>query len=485
MKRLAWMLLMMIGLTPARSDAARPLTRPQVLLWEASTTAELRGQLRAFADSAMRGDAQARLDAGEALYFLAQSYDRDAQPDSAIDVYRRAVASRGDRAERLGLVDLLLARRGPEAAAEVRRLLADDLQQVGTESAWSAANLYARLAWVQSVAAQPESAATWITEWTGPLTRDAAWAKRLADIAAQANRPDLVWRLALPIAVRSHGLDPQAMRLLSGAAHAGATTMDAAAVVARESARRDSVSVHWRRAVGARSLTVRAADGFPLAVTFFPARAASRPRVALLIAQPSDTLALFDSLAVQLSRAGVAVAILDPRGSRGSVAASAPGPDVWTGQEARFLERTARDAKDALTALVNLRLVDARRALIGATGSLALAAAEMGCADPRVAGVLLITPAPAGVDRGRLRASLRASALPLFLQVAPEDVEATLLADRLAEWLPMKQTRVADTRQAGRSAAVFRGDAKAVGRLLTWWQDAPPRPPATPPSRRR
>ena len=84
-----------------------------------------------------------------------------------------------------------------------------------------------------------------------------------------------------------------------------------------------------------------------------------------------------------------------------------------------------------------------------------------------------------------LRASLARSQARLFVQVAPEDVETMLLADRLAESLPIQQTRVADTGQSGRSAAIFRADPKAVGRLLSWWKDVPLRRPATPPARPR
>ncbi|MEO7867038.1 MAG: hypothetical protein ABIU54_05290, partial [Candidatus Eisenbacteria bacterium] len=92
--------------TPSPVSAARPLTRPQVLLWDASGTIELRRSLRAFADSAAAGDPHDRLDAGEALTFLGSSYEREGSLDSAAACFRRAVAIRGDRPERLSLADL-------------------------------------------------------------------------------------------------------------------------------------------------------------------------------------------------------------------------------------------------------------------------------------------------------------------------------------------------------------------------------------------
>lgn len=477
---------LMLGMLadPCPAQAARPLTRPQILIWDASSPTDLRRSLRAFGDSAASGDSHGRLDAGEALTFLAGSYQREGHLDSALVSFRRAVALRGDRPERLSLADLLLGRGTPAAVAEARHALADDLQQAAGESPMGAAQLFGRLAWAQAQTGQADSAVALISEWAAPLARDPLWAKRFASIAIDAGQQELAWRMALPVAVRARGTDPGAMDLLRRSATQGGSRMDPSGVVAREVAKRDSSMTLLRNALGARKLVVRTKDGFPLAVTFLPPRSAVRPRVVVLLAQASDTLAVFDSLAVQLARQGVAVAIVDPRGTRESVAAPTWGMDTWHGRESAFLDRTARDATETLDALIRLKLADPRRALLGATGTLAFSAAQAAARDPRFAAVMLITPAPAAVDRGALRASFQKSAVPLFIQVAPEDVEAMLLADRLAGSLPLKQTRVADTNQSGRSAALFRADRKAVERLLTWWKDVPLRP-ATRPSRRR
>lgn len=486
MKRMAGGLFLLITvLMPVLAQAARPLTRPQILLWESAEPSGLRRALRLYADSAASGDPQARLDAGEALHLLGSSYERDGMADSALTAYRRAVALRGDRQERLALADLLLARGGAPLTREARGMISDELGQALGEPPHTLASLYARQAWALARVGQPDSALAAVTEMALPLAREPQWGKRFAGIALDAARADLAWRLALPVAVRARGTDPAAMELLRRAATTGGPTMDAPAVVAREVARRDTNDTRLRYALGARRMVVRTADRFPLSVTFVPAPGASRSRVALLIPQPSDTLAAFDSLTVQLARAGIAVAILDPRGARGSVAAAAPGTDAALGHERAWLERTARDARETLDALVRLRLVDPARALVGATGSVALAAARAAEQDPRFAAVLLIAPAPAAVDRGSLRASLLRSQARLFIQVAPEEVEAIVFADRLAELLPIQQTRVADTGQAGRSAAIFRADPKAVGRVLSWWKDVPLRRPATPPARSR
>ncbi len=486
MKRVLRTLVVLIPLLlPAQVHAARPLTRPQILLWDNGTPLELRRALRAYADSAASGEPQARLDAGEALNFLGSSYERDGLPDSAIVHYRRAVALRGDRQERLAFADLLLARGTPESVREARGVIADELGQALGEPPLPLAHLYARHAWALARGGQPDSALAAVTDGALPLSREPQWGKRFAAIALDAARGDLAWRLALPVAVRSRGTDGAAMDLLRRSVTTGGPTMYAAGVVTREVARRDTNDTRLRYALGARRLIVRTLDRFPLTVTFVPAVGAARPRLALLIAQPSDTLAAFDSLAVQLARAGVAVAILDPRGARGSVAAAATGTDASLGRERAWLERTARDARETLDALVRLRLVDPARAMVGATGSVVFAAARAAELDPRFAAVLFIAPAPAAVDRGALRASLARSQARLFVQVAPEDVETMLFADRLAESLPIQQTRVADTGQAGRSAAIFRADPKAVGRVLSWWKDVPLRRPATPPARPR
>ena len=59
--------------------------------------------------------------------------------------------------------------------------------------------------------------------------------------------------------------------------------MDADAVVAREAARRDTLAARQAAALGARRLTVRAEDGFPLSVLFVPAPQVAAPRLARLI----------------------------------------------------------------------------------------------------------------------------------------------------------------------------------------------------------
>ncbi len=487
MNRTARFALLMLALlampSPAKGD--RPLTRPQILLLEASSPQDLRRSLRAFADSAAGGDASVRIEAGEAALLLGNSYAREASLDSAVSCYRRAVALRGDRRERMALVDLLLTRGTPAAIAEARHTIHDDVEQAGGEPDFVAAQILSRLAWAQGLAGNADSAVAVVEEWLGLLSQDAAWAKRFALIAAEANRPDLVWRLALPVAVRSRGFDANAMRFLNGSADTGGPRMDEVDVVKKEVAKREVRQARLRGAMGARALTITSRDGFPLSVTFLPGLGASRPRVAVFIAQPSDTLALFDSLATQLSRQGIAVAILDPRGTRGSVSSTVPGMDVWANREHLFLTRTATDARETLDALVRGTLVDPRGALLGSTGDMALAAAQAVALDSRFTALLLVAPTPAPVERGTLRASLEKSAVPVFIQSAPEELEAGLFADRLAAALPMRQTRVADTGQAGYGAAVFRADPKAVGRLLSWWKALPTRRPATPPSPRR
>ncbi len=239
MRRVVHTLVVLFSLLlPAQAHAARPLTRPQILLWDNGTPAELRRALRAYADSAASGEPQARLDAGEALNFLGSSYERDGLPDSAIVHYRRAVALRGDRQERLAFTDLLLARGTPESVREARGVIADELGQALGEPPLTLAHLYARHAWALARGGQPDSALAAVTDGALPLSREPQWGKRFAAIALDAARGDLAWRLALPVAVRSRGTDGAAMDLLRRSATTGGPTMYAAGVVTREVARR-------------------------------------------------------------------------------------------------------------------------------------------------------------------------------------------------------------------------------------------------------
>src|SRR5215831_5689901 len=100
-------LLLLIAVTAL---AGLPPTRTQMILREANDPADLRKRLKEYIRATGADD---NLGSGEAYYFLASSFSRAAQPDSAIVYWRSAVRVRNSNADRVALVEALLERRSP------------------------------------------------------------------------------------------------------------------------------------------------------------------------------------------------------------------------------------------------------------------------------------------------------------------------------------------------------------------------------------
>jgi hypothetical protein len=113
-------------------------------------------------------------------------------------------------------------------------------------------------------------------------------------------------------------------------------------------------------------------------------------------------------------------------------------------------------------------------------------AVEAATLDPRVKALLLVSPAPAPVDRGLTRARLAQLHLPVFFQIAPDDFDATYaITDALYQAGNRAASRVVESSMGGQGLAQFRGDRVLAARFLTWLDAtlppaAPARGPAAP-----
>jgi hypothetical protein len=205
-------------------------------------------------------------------------------------------------------------------------------------------------------------------------------------------------------------------------------------------------------------------------------------RALVLLCAPGDTLESYDSLSVALGRAGWAVMLMQVRGSGWSAAPSCPIPAAWVGREDAMQSVCAHDVREAMRALTLAAKVDTGRyvvAGVGATAPIAIEAAEL---DPRVPALLLLSPAPAAVDRGTLRAHIRKLQRPIYFSSAPEDYLQNETTDVLYQAGDRARSRVADVSAGGSGARPFRRDAKAVQRLVAWLEEtmpvkAPPKKP--------
>ena len=97
-----------------------------------------------------------------------------------------------------------------------------------------------------------------------------------------------------------------------------------------------------------------------------------------ILVASGDTLADYDSLAVGLRRMGLAVMLVEPRGSGRSVGPRCPLPDAWRGREAEMQDRSADDAREAIRALARETTIDTTRYLLVGVGESAPIAVEAG-----------------------------------------------------------------------------------------------------------
>ena len=468
--------------------AEPPATRPRVLLTLADSPASLRAQLLAYADSA--ADAGARAGAGEALGYAGTSFQREGRLDSAIVCHRRAFGLLDDEDALLRLVDQLLLRRGAGDAAEAIRLLA--AAQENSELAAPPA-LVGRIAWARFLQGKPDTAAALFATVERRLLPYNEWRYRLARVALANRDYHRVVELLMPSAVRSRGTDDEVIGMLEQAGKELGATPRIQAEVLRESTARDRSEAALAAALGGRLLELTASDAFPLGGLLVPATAPSRagaPRrapalLAVVLMAPGDTLAAGDSLALALRRHGLTTLLLYPRGYGASVGPSCPSPDAWFDREAALQERIASDVSDVVRRVRRVTPVDSTRYLVVGVGASATMAVEAAALDPRVKALLLVSPAPAPVDRGLTRARLARLHLPVFFQVAPDDFDASLaVTDVFYQAGDRAASRVVESGTGGQGLDQFRYDPGLAGRFLTWLdatlRPAPPPPAATP-----
>lgn len=192
-----------------------------------------------------------------------------------------------------------------------------------------------------------------------------------------------------------------------------------------------------------------------------------------------------DSLLTELRRAGIAVALLDPRGSRGSASAASPWPHSWLGREDAFQRRLALDVSAAIAPALAATGADPARVCVITEGSCAMGAALAARGDSRIRALLLASAAPSGAERGWLRATLADAAVPVFFQQGPEDVTGNEVMDRIASLRPPRLVRIADSQSGGSGLALFRAGPATGQRFSDWVRGQWKARPATPPARRR
>ncbi len=466
--------------------AGPPAADPPPNTWEpllaATSPADLRARLQRFAGAAQTSNPGA---AGEAHFYIALSHERAGQRDSAIAHYRIARAQRGDLDDIGALSEAWLARRGPEDVSRAAALLRTAL--AGSEGPEARRGLASRLAWAEFLAGRADTAAVLLGPLAEGLVEAPRWRFRLAQVALATGDRRRAAGLLLPLALASRGQDHAVMEALRQAVEpdGGARGLDAQ--LERQSAAQDRREEARWEAMGARGVNFVADDGFPLGGAILPAADDARLGAVVLMGD-RDTVAVYDSLAATLRRAGIATLFLEPRGSGRSVGPACPGPEAWSGREDALVARCARDARVAFSALARTMPVDTSRYLVAGVGSSATIAVMAATLDRRVVALMLASPSPSPVDYGPTRARLARLQLPAFFQISPEDfLDLFQLTEAFYQAGNRARSRVSEGRGAGRGAEQFRHDELIAGRFSRWLDDAlkpTPRAPRPAPRRR-
>lgn len=453
------------------------------VLEAADGPAELRPRLMAFADSVAARDAAL---AAQAIAWAGLSFAREGEADSAVACYERALALDPREPRRVDLATALVARLGAGDATRAREVLRP-VQPITPEMPdVTQAPLQGLFAWSHYLAGRPDSSERLFAPVETWLSAHPEWRYRMACVAFERKDWIRVQRLLTPLAVVSRMADHDVMDMLNKSADELGARSRLEPMLLQEIFKRDRVEQELLAELGARRIAFRGRDGFPLGGSLLAPARGARPRAAVVLVVPGDTLALYDSLAVGLRRLGFAVLLMDVRGSGRSVAPSCPLAESWRGREASMEALVAGDVAAAAAALVREARADSTQYLVvgvGATGSIAVQAARR---DRRVRSLLLVSPTASPADRGATRAAVAALKHPIYFQTGPEDFTTWGYIDALYAATDQTASRVADSDKPGTRATIFRRDPKILERFRKWLSEAWPgraAPRPTPPSR--
>ena len=459
---------------PYAAHAGTAPSRSRVLLTLCPSRESLRASLLDYADSVRASQPPY---AGEALHYAGVSYARASLPDSAIACFLRAVAARRGDEERLALADALLLR-GREGDLEATNaLLAPAVDPNRDEYSMVPDACRARLAWAKLLAGETRPAYELFRSIEPLLDLDPVWGYRMARAFVEAGDPKRALAALQPLAIASREQDEEIMELAARAFERFGDKGRLEAGISQSIADRDRSEGTLIQAMRGRRARFTAADGFGLGGVVAPADDKLR-RAAVVLWAPGDTLESYDSLTVALGRAGWAVLLMEVRGSGWSAAPACPFPDSWVGRENAMQTVCAYDVRAALRALSLVAKVDTTSYLLAGVGTTAPIAVEAAELDDRVPALLLLSPAPAAVERGALREHIRRLQRPIYFSNAPEDFPQFETTEALYQAGDRARSRMADVKAPGSGARPFRRDRAAVQRLVTWLEETMPAPSA-------
>jgi len=424
--------------------------------------------------------------AAEAWALTGQSYHRAGKADSAISSWQRSIEIRAASGAMDALIDGLYERRGTDDVAAGRALVMRRFQMLLLDAGeFDQANTQGRLSWGLFLSGRADSAkksfarSRRLLDQGNPMAW--VWRRRIAVTAQAAGDQELALEMCKDLVVRSMLQDQEALRLLHDVLGGSQADERYAPFLRAEVVHAQRADIEQLAAIHARRVALSGIDGFPVSTVLFDTPRPAR-RAVIAIATSTEEYARFDSLAAALGRAGWALAVMDARGSGGSLARECPSPESWSGREETMESATAGDVRRAFSAVAHEAKLDSTAyVVLGSIGTASIAV-EAAVLDRRVRALVLLSPMPPRVELGRMAARLERGRVPTFIETAPADVGAADVGAALYGFVDPKLSRLVDSESTGRGPMVFRFDGTAGPRLTSWLLERFPPKTATRPA---
>jgi len=419
--------------------------------------------------------------ASEALYWRGVSAVREGLADTAIASFQRAAGLFSFEDEQLARADAWIARghKGDLENAAGLMFRAAPFADVTEDHA----PFRARLAWSLFLTGKADSALSVFRPVSRFLQKDLVWRERMGRAAEAANSGRLATDILLPVVIETRGADKPALDALhrSLGPNQEKRVAELDAYLRQKVAEREAADRVTIEGLGGHRLRVNASDGFSLgAALFVPG---PRSPVAVVMMSTGDSLPLYDSLVTRMGQAGLAVLLLERRGSGASIGTGAALASDFYGREEAVENRIARDAVDALRAAAKFAPLDTTRITVVGVHDGVTTAVRAATLLPRARALLLISPIPTLIELGPAHARLEKLNRPVFIQLAMDEGymfhSSDIYMDALYRGGDASRSRIVEARLLGGGPTLFRRDPTLWPRIEEWLHSALSAPTST------
>ena len=466
-------------LAPPR--AARAWDTPaESLLAESSDPRALRSALERLGRQLAATDPR---NASQALYWRGVSAAREGLGDTAIACYQRAATLFTFDDEQLARADAWIHRGRPadlDAAAALMQTAAP-FAEVNEDRV----PFRARLGWSLFLSGHPDSALAVFRPISGFISKDLTWLEREGRTAEAAKDWKHATDILIKVVIETRGTDRAAFdalhRTLGPDQQQRAAELDA--WLRQKMAEREAAVRIGVEGLGGHRVLFKASDGFPIGGALFVP--APKSPIAVMLMAGGDSLSLYDSLATRMSLSGMALLLLERRGTGASVAPGLSLAGDAYGREEALEGRIARDAAEALRQAAKLAPLDTTRVVVGGFGDGAHTAIRAAALIRGARALMLLSPSNSMLQLGPSRARMAKLKLPAFMQLAMDEGymyhSKDLYTDALYRSGDPGRSRIVEAHLMGGGPTMFRRDPTLWPRIEQWLHEALSPRRATPP----